>query len=177
MRTKIVGHAIIRLIFQSQAGENFTIFTRAMIVEDLQGPIYLGQDIFQAKHIFHSLTRDHMHILYKNKRFACPYIKPTRDINTMTVTSEEESDRVSFAASQEQHISPNSRKLISIEANPTQAHSLPGGKESVELVPTSAHNLPEDIKVIPCLNYLSPTFQTKIMVENCGDKKLSLIHI
>ena len=67
MRTKIVGHAIIRLIFQSQAGENFTIFTRAMIVEDLQGPIYLGQDIFQARHIFHSLTRDHMHILYKHK--------------------------------------------------------------------------------------------------------------
>ena len=36
MRTKIVGHAIIRLIFQLEGGEAFTIFTRAMIVEDLQ---------------------------------------------------------------------------------------------------------------------------------------------
>ena len=89
----------------------------------------------------------------------------------MTVTPEEGSDRVSFAASQEQHISPNSRKLISIEANPPQAHSLSSGKEAIELVPTSANNLPDDIKVIPCLNYLSPTFQTKIMVENCGDRE------
>ena len=108
--------------------------------------------------------------MYKNKRFACPYIKPTRDINTMTVTPEKGSDRVSFAASQEQHISPNSRKLISIEVNPPQAHNLSSGKEAIELVPTSANNLPDDIKVIPCLNYLSPTFQTKIMVENCGDE-------
>ena len=130
MRTKIVGHAIIRLIFQSQQGEAFTIFTRAMIVEDLQGQIYLGQDIFQAKHIFHSLTRDHMHILYKNRRFACPYIKPTRHIHHITETTIDESPRVCFAAAKEQRIKPNSRQLISINVDPAQAYKLSEEKES-----------------------------------------------
>ena len=93
----------------------------------------------------------------------------------MTTTSREEPARVYFAAAQEQQISPNSRKLISIEANPTKAHRLSGEKGSVELVPSSSHNLPEEIKVVPCLNYLTATFQTKIMVENCGDKEHTFV--
>ena len=46
MKTKISGHAIIWLIFPTDTGSHYSLYTRAMIVEDLQGPIYLGQDIF-----------------------------------------------------------------------------------------------------------------------------------
>ena len=60
MKTRIAGHAIIRLIFPTDTGSHYSLYTRAMIVEDLQGPIYLGQDIFQATHIFHSLTPTHV---------------------------------------------------------------------------------------------------------------------
>ena len=45
----------------------------------------------------------------------------------------------------------------------------------MELVPSSSHNLPEEIKVVPCLNYLNANFQTKIMVENCGDKEHTFV--
>ena len=83
----------------------------------------------------------------------------------------DESPRVCFAAAKEQRIKPNIRQLISINVDPAEAHKLSEERESVELVPSSEDHLPQDIKVVPCLNYLSATFQTKVMVENCGDKE------
>lgn len=112
-----------------------------------------------------------MNIMYKHKLFACPYIKPIKSINSITVTQEDEPARVSFVMTKEQYISPNNRELICIEANPSEVHKLSNQKDSVELVPSSCNNLPDNIKVIPCLNFLSPTFHTKIMVENCGNTK------
>ena len=79
MKTKIAGHAIIRLIFPTDTGSHYSLYTRAMIVEDLQGPIYLGQDIFQATHIFHSLTPTHMIMSIGRNTYRTPYIRSRRD--------------------------------------------------------------------------------------------------
>ena len=79
MKTKIAGHAIIRLIFPTDTGSHYSLYTRAMIVEDLQGPIYLGQDIFQATHIFHSLTPTHMIMSIGRNTYQTPYIRSRRD--------------------------------------------------------------------------------------------------
>ena len=56
MTTAIIAHALLKMIFPTTKGTSYAIITRVMIVKNLQAPIYLGQDIFQSKHLFYALT-------------------------------------------------------------------------------------------------------------------------
>ena len=181
MKTKIAGHAIIRLIFPTDTGSHYSLYTRAMIVEDLQGPIYLGQDIFQATHIFHSLTPTHMIMSIGRHTYRTPYIRSRRDrpIARLQPSSDNDNEHPSvainhteencaneiiFTTTCPQTIPPDSRTKITISF-PMKNHNQLQLPCIVELRPilTRTFQCP---KVVPTLNQLSETGQTEIMVVN-----------
>ena len=167
MKTKIVGHAIIRLIFKSDNKVPFSIYARAMIVEDLQGPIYLGQDIFRSKHIFHSLRREHIILKYK---YRTPYVKTKQGACINSIQPEKDSkNNITFVTTIKQKISPSSRKEIKIKVQPGTSPNFFSRKSSVELIPALQKDLPSSITIIPCLSGLDSDFHSTIMAVNLGE--------
>ena len=181
MKTKLAGHAIICLIFPTDTGSHYSLYTRAMIVEDLQGPIYLGQDIFQATHIFHSLTPTHMVMSIGKNTYRTPYIHSRRDrpIARLQATGGAEEGNPSVAINHSEdcqtnsiifnikqitQIKPNTRRATTITLSPThKGHlQLPC---IIELKPISLSHT-HSLEVVPTLNQLHKTGDTEIMIVN-----------
>ena len=181
MKTRIAGHAIIRLIFPTDTGSHYSLYTRAMIVEDLQGPIYLGQDIFQATHIFHSLTPTHMIMSIGRNTYRTPYIRSRRDRPVARLqasdgtnqpnpsvsinhTEAESSDNILFSTVRTETLPPNSRTKTTIIFSLTTSPqlTLPCIAELCPITLSSSKCL----EVVPTLNQLSTRGQTEIMIVN-----------
>ena len=189
MKTKIAGHAIIRLIFPTDTGSHYSLYTRAMIVEDLQGPIYLGQDIFQATHIFHSLTPTHMIMSIGRHTYRTPYIRSRKDRPIARLqasdgsdkdnphvainhTQEQSQDDVTFHTQKREMIPPHTRttikiKLVTVNATGIQLPCI------AELHPVT-FKTSQCPKVVPTLNQLSVEGQTEIMIVNDSPEEVSI---
>ena len=141
-----------------------------MIVEDLQGPIYLGQDIFQATHIFHSLTPTHMIMSIGRHTYRTPYIRSRRDRPIARLQASDGSDKenphVAINHTQEQldnevifhtqdceTIQANSRIKVKITLSAVNPRDIPLPCIA-ELHPVNPPNS-ECPKVVPTLNQLS----------------------
>ena len=160
-----------------------------MIVEDLQGPIYLGQDIFQATHIFHSLTPTHMIMSIGRHTYRTPYIQSRRDRPIAHLQASDGSDKenphvainhtqeqsdndILFQNQQSETIPPNGRFQVKIKfsVKSPMKIQLPC---IAELHPV---NLPDSDcpEVVPTLNQLSVEGQTEIMVVNNREHEVSI---
>ena len=152
-----------------------------MIVEDLQGPIYLGQDIFQATHIFHSLTPTHMIMSIGRNTYRTPYIRSRRDRpiarlqpsdgkdqETPSVsinhTEQTTSNCITFTIVETNTLPPQSRTKTRVMFHTPSAPDikLPCIAELQPVSPAQANYL----DVVPTLNQLSTKGHTEIMIAN-----------
>ena len=160
----IEGTATIRLYLMDDQNNVLELTTRAMIVRDLQGPLFLGQDIFENSKVysfinskeicFRSQAGEH-HVPFttggeENLVSMCCTLIPKVDLTMKTVART--------------RVAPLTRMQVEVQLE----KEWPFGTE-IEMVPLS--DIEQDLQVVPCVNYVH-AHRSSVMVENRTDQAI-----
>ena len=186
MTTAIVAHALLKLILSTTRGGTYALITRVMIVKNLQSPIYLGQDIFQSKHLFYALTNEHMIMKGKHSLLYTPYVK--EEITEPTICNTIQSAPAQLKWFTTRSIILPSQRTTQVRVTHTQNEHLKP-ESTVEVHPCSQSTLPNGLHMIPTINVMDNEHQTttiairndsrrqKLLPANCLIGKSIMAHI
>ena len=146
---------------QEEVLGTYALLTRVMIVQNLQSPIYLGQDIFSSKHLFYALTNEHMIMKGKSSLLYTPYVKEETTTQTCS-TIQAAPDQLKWFTTRS--IILPSQRTTNVRVTHTQNQALKPDS-TVEVHPCSQSTLPNGLHMVPtiniCLLYTSPSPRDK----------------
>ena len=157
----IRGSALVDLFIRDDHNQVLRMTTRAMIVRNLDSPMFICQDLFSNPDLYSAMRHTSIVLKSRAAKHTVSYIGVIRQEHVYICNRMIPSGRLTLKATCSVTLRPKERRRIEVSGDP----GMKLGSE-VEIGPLDEENGP--IRVVPSVNCF-PEQRTAVVVENEAD--------